>query len=61
MVPDHDLCEIKPKSGEIHGTRIAARKDISRCMRDDAQNNRNQTRRGEIGQGLRRSLLRLRQ
>jgi hypothetical protein len=46
MVPDHDLCEIKPKSGEIRGIRVPARKDISRIPRNDAQNNRNQTARG---------------
>jgi hypothetical protein len=47
MVPDHDLFEIKPKSGEIHGTRGRARKDISGARENDAQNNRNRRTRGE--------------
>jgi hypothetical protein len=29
MVPDHDLCELKPNSGALHGTRPTPRKDIS--------------------------------
>jgi hypothetical protein len=49
MVPDHDLCELKPKSGELHGTRVPGRKDISGAAQNDAQNNRNPGPRGEIG------------
>jgi hypothetical protein len=56
MVPGHDLHELKPKSGELHGTRVPARKDISDARANDAQNNRNRGTRGKIGQGLRRSL-----
>jgi hypothetical protein len=41
MVPDHDLCEMKPKSGELHGTRAIRRKEISDRRANDAQNNLN--------------------
>src|ERR1700754_1058804 len=56
MVPDHDLCELKPKSGELNGTRVLVRKEISEIADHHAQNDRNQRRRGETRLSLWRKL-----
>jgi hypothetical protein len=41
MVPEHGVGELKPKSGELHGTRAIRRKEISDRRANDAQNNLN--------------------
>jgi hypothetical protein len=46
MVPGHDLHELKPNSGELHGTRVFPRKEISDGAPNHAQNNRNRNTRG---------------
>src|SRR6476660_4482934 len=58
-VPDHDLCELKPNSGALHGTRLAGEKIFQASRRNHAQNNRNRGPRGEIRLSMWRSPVRL--